>query len=208
MDFPFLKKSLIPTSVLAGILILIAAEVYTAITDVPFFDTEFFGGNGYAFLEVITYHCLALGFIATSFKATGGKFGKKRANEIFNTGVTTVATYLLQGVLGMGFTILIVLLGKEFFEAAGLLLPFGYGQGPGQALNFGYMYEGYGFFGGRAFGLTIAGLGFLCASFGGVLHLTIFKKTRESAFHGRKGRNFVGRRGATERGNPHERRLG
>lgn len=173
---PVLKKSLIPTSVLAGIIILIVTEVYTAITDVPFFNTEFFGGNGYNFLEIITYHSLALGFIATSFKATDGKFGKKRSNEIFNTGVTTVSTYLIQAVFGLGITLLATLVIKDFFAAAGVLLPFGYGQGTGQALNYGMIYESQGFVGGKAFGLTIAALGFLSASIGGVIHLNILRR--------------------------------
>lgn len=29
----------------------------------------------------------------------------------------------------------------DFFPAAGVLLPFGYGQGTGQALNYGNIYE-------------------------------------------------------------------
>ena len=66
---------------------------------------------------------------------------------------------------------------KDFFAAAGVLLPFGYGQGTGQALNYGNIYEtDYGFVGGRSFGLTIAALGFLSASIGGVIHLNIMKK--------------------------------
>ena len=68
------------------------------ITGVAFFNADFFGGNGYAVLEIITYHCLALGFIASSFKASDKKMTKKRAGEVFNTGVTTVSTYLIQAI--------------------------------------------------------------------------------------------------------------
>ena len=58
-----------------------------------------------------------------------------------------------------------------------MLLPFGYGQGTGQALNYGNIYEmDYGFEGGRSFGLVIAALGFISASVGGVIHLNILKK--------------------------------
>ena len=188
---PALKKSLIPTSVLAGLIILVVAEVYRAITDVPFFNTEFFGGNGYDFLEVITYHCLALGFIATSFKATGGKFNKKRSNEIFNTGVTTVSTYLIQAVFGLGITLLAGLVIKDFFVAAGVLLPFGYGQGTGQALNYGMIYESQGFEGGKAFGLTIAALGFLSASIGGVIHLNILRRKGKIKVVGKKDESIT-----------------
>ena len=64
-----------------------------------------------------------------------------------------------------------------FFPAAGVLLPFGYGQGTGQAMNYGNIYEvEYGFNGGKSFGLTVAALGFLSAAIGGVIHLNVMKK--------------------------------
>ncbi len=173
----FLRYSLIPTSVLGGIVLLIVAEIVGAFTKVPFFDTNFFGGNGYAMLEMITYHTLALGFIASTFKAAKGKLGKQRTIEIFNTGVTTVSTYLLQAIVGFAITMIATLVIKDFFAAAGVLLPFGFGQGTGQAMNYGNIYETeYGFAGGKNFGLTIAALGFLSASIGGVIHLNILKK--------------------------------
>ena len=174
---PALEASLIPTSVLAGILLLVFSMVYDQFTEVKFFDSNLFGNNGYAYMEMITYHTLALGFIAGSLKTTGGKLSKKRANEIFNTGVTTVSTYLVQGVVGMGITMIVALILPDFFQAAGLLLPFGYGQGTGQAMNYGNIYETqFGFVGGKSFGLTVAALGFLSASIGGVIHLNILKK--------------------------------
>ena len=174
---PMLHRSLIPTSVLGGAILLIIAAIYKAITGEVMFDTVAFGGNGTNNLEVITYHALALGFIASSFKTNGGKIGKKRSGEILNTGITTVATYLLQGVIGLGITIIAAYVLKDFFAAAGVLLPFGYGQGTGQALNYGSIYESeFGFVGGRSFGLTIAALGFLSAAIGGVIHLNIAKK--------------------------------
>ena len=174
---PGLEKSLIPSSVLGGGILLLISSVFTLCTGKAMFDTGFFGGNGSAALEIITYHALALGFIASTFKSGGGKMTKTRTVEIFNSGVTTVATYLLQAILGMGISLLAVLLIADFnFPAAGVLLPFGYGQGTGQALNYGMIYEGLGFTGGRSFGLTIAALGFLSASIGGVIHLNLMKK--------------------------------
>ena len=173
----FLRVSLIPTSVLGGAILLVLAEIYGAVTGEVFFDTAFFGGKGIANLEIITYHTLALGFIAATLKSSGGRLSKKRTVEIFNTGVTTVSTYLLQGILGMGITIVSAVVVSGFFPAAGILLPFGYGQGTGQALNFGVIFETeHGFVGGRSFGLTIAALGFLSASIGGVIHLNLLRK--------------------------------
>jgi ESS family glutamate:Na+ symporter len=44
-------------------------------------------------------------------------------------------------------------------------------------MNYGNIYEtDFGFAGGKSFGLTVAALGFLCASFGGVIHLNVMKK--------------------------------
>ena len=175
---PYLQQSLIPTSVLGGAILLIVAAIYKAVTGDVMFDTAAFGGNGTSNLEIITYHALALGFIASSFKTTGGKLTKQRSSEILNTGVTTVATYLLQAIIGFGITIVAALFISGFFPAAGVLLPFGYGQGTGQALNYGNIYETeFGFAGGRTFGLTIAALGFLSAAIGGVLHLQYMKKS-------------------------------
>ena len=171
-----LRNSLIPTSVIGGAVLLIIAAIYKAITGNVMFDSAAFGSNGTQALEVITYHALALGFIASSLKSSDKPVNKRRVTEIFNTGVTTVSTYLLQGVLGMGITIgAAYLLMPDFFKAAGLLLPFGYGQGTGQALNYGIIYEEAGFNGGAAFGLTIAALGFVSAALGGVIHLNIRK---------------------------------
>ena len=172
----FLRNSLIPTAVLGGLMLLIISSIYELCTDQIFFNTTYYGGDGATTLEVITYHALALGFIATAFKPSSGKHTLKRNGEIFDTGVTTVSTYLLQGVLGLGATILIALVVTEIFSASGLILPFGFGQGTGQALNWGSIYEtDHGFVGGRSFGLSIAALGFLAASIGGVIHLNILK---------------------------------
>ena len=172
-----LQASLIPTSVLGGLLLLLAAGIYKVITKRTLFESAVFGGNGTTNLEIITYHMLALGFIATTFKSSGGKLTKKRTGEIFNTGVTTVSTYLLQGVFGMVISLIAALAVPGFFKAAGILLPFGYGQGTGQALNYGGIFENdYGFAGGKSFGLSVAALGFLSASIGGVIYLSWLKR--------------------------------
>lgn len=203
----FLKNSLVPTSVIAGGLLLLISITYTLIIEnvgdlqsiLPknIFDLKYFGEYGYAtsddgtrvaigglsVLEIITYHALALGFIATAFKPDGAKLTKKRSLEVFDTGVTTVSTYLLQGSIGLAITILIPSL-VGGFKAAGLILPFGFGQGTGQALNYGKIYETVGFGNGSSFGLTIAALGFLSASIGGIIHLSIInRKSKKKAIN-------------------------
>ena len=174
---PLLGRSLIPTSVIGGALLLIFSSVYKLITGEVFFNLPIFNGRGVEVLEVVTYHCLALGFIASSFRTMKNKMSKKRTVEIFNSGVTTVATYLLQGIFGLGITLIVAtFILKDFFPAAGVLLPFGYGQGSGQALNYGIIYEELGFVDGSDFGLAIAALGFLSAAIGGVMHMNIRRR--------------------------------
>ena len=177
-----LKKTLIPTSVLAGLILLVISTAFFYLTDGQvMYDTNFFGGNGAAVLEMITYHCLAFGFIASTLKTSSNKFSKKRSAEIFDSGVTTVATYLLQAIVGMGITFIVAVVIDGFFSVAGLLLPFGFGQGTGQAMNYGNIYEtDYGFVGGKNFGLTIAAPGFLSASVGGIFSFVYTQTQRQN----------------------------
>ncbi|MBQ3115597.1 MAG: hypothetical protein IJC07_01055 [Clostridia bacterium] len=186
-NIPFLKKSLIPTSVLGGITILLISELCGLIFGENLFDMAIFGvglnekkeivSKGYANLEIITYHCLALGFIGSSFKIAEKKITKERAGEVFNTGVTTVSTYLIQAVLGLTVTIIAASIVTGIFPASGVLLCLGFGQGTGQAMTWGTNYQkDFGFANGTNFGLTIAAMGFLCASIGGVIHLNILKR--------------------------------
>ena len=173
----FLQASLIPISVLGGGILIVIAWIYKLVTGEIMFDSAFYGTSGTKTLEMLTYHCLALGFIASTLKTSENKLTKERTGEIFNTGATTVATYLLQGIVGLGITLIAAEVLENFFAAAGVLLPFGYGQGTGQALNYGGIYENdFGFDGGKSFGLTIAALGFISASIGGVIHLNLLRK--------------------------------
>ena len=182
-----------PSSVLGGGVLIVIAGIYKLCTGNVMFDTRFFGGNGTSVLELITYHSLALGFIASAFKSSDGKMSKQRTIEIFNTGVTTVSTYLLQAVLGFGISMIATVFIKDFFPAAGVLLPFGFGQGTGQALNYGGIYENqFGFVGGKTFGLTIAALGFLSASFGGVFHLVMLRRKGKIAPRNEKPEHIDG----------------
>ena len=176
-SIPWLEASLIPTSVLGGGILLLVSVIYKRMTGAEMFNTPFFGNNGTTWLELITYHMLALGFTASALRSNDGKLTKERSVEIFNTGLTTVATYLLQALAGMIICIIAAKSLTELLEAAGLLLALGYGQGPGQAMNYGNLYEvDYGFVGGKSFGLTVASMGFLCASIGGVIHLNWLRR--------------------------------
>ena len=162
----FIRNSLLPSSVIAGILLF-------ALKFIPFFSKWI----DETFMEILTYHALGLGFVALSLKAAV-KAKHKKDGVILNSGIITVNGYLLQAIGGLAVTIILaVTFMKDLFPAAGLLLPMGFGQGTGQALNFGNIYEGLGFTHGTAFGLSIAAIGFLVACVVGVIYLNVLKRT-------------------------------
>lgn len=165
---PFLRKSLLPASVLGGFIALGVDALFKAIFGRSMFDLST--------LEAITYHGLGLGFIALAWRHLDGVKGKKARRDVFNTSTVTVGGYLLQGISGVIITlVLYYLIGA--FAAGGILLPMGYGQGPGQAFNWGTNYENnYGFMNGSSFGLAIAAMGFVSACVGGLIHLNSMRK--------------------------------
>ena len=160
---PLVRKSLMPTAVLGGFLLLIFE--YVGIVNV---STDF--------LEILTYHTLGIGFIAMSLrnpdkkKEEGALIGSK-------SGALIVSTYLVQAITGliisiaMAYTVM-----PGLFKASGILLPMAYGQGPGQANNVGATYEALGMAGGRSFGMSLAAAGFLCACIVGIVSLNFYKK--------------------------------
>lgn len=192
-NISFLNKSLIPASVLGGLIVLVISTFYRVIFKESLFNIEMFSitkpiidvdgktvkdvtVTGNAILEIITYHCLAVGFICMGLRSSKKNKDKKRAIEIINTGVTTVSTYLIQVIFGLIITIIAANFVKGLIPASGVILALGYGQGTGQALNYGNIYSEYGLVNGSQFGLAVAALGFLSASLGGVICLNVLKR--------------------------------
>lgn len=172
-----LRRLMIPNAVLGGFLLLLAEGIYKACTGNAFVHKNL--------LELLTYHGLGLGFVAMSLRTLEKQGGGAAGTGIFDSGVTVVATYLLQCVLGLAVSMLLYRLMGGFW-ASGMLLPMGYGQGPGQAYNWGHNYEvAYGFESGTSFGLTVAAMGFVAASVGGVIYLN--KMRRAGEFAGKTG---------------------
>ncbi len=177
--FPFIRKALIPSSVLGGFLLLLANWISKWCFHTPLYST--------ATLEVLTYHGLGLGFAALALRRTDKNAAGRSRTGAFDSGVTVVNGYLLQAVLGLLITLGCYYLIRSFF-ASGLLLPMGYGQGPGQAYNWGHTYEmSWGFTNGTSFGLTVSAMGFVSASVGGVIYLNLLK--RKGIYRGTLGQD-------------------
>lgn len=170
-NVPLFRRSLLPSALLAGLLILCLKPLnaFSALVDKQA-------------MEVITYHALGLGFVAMALKNKKLK-SATTTMKVVETGAVTASTYILQGLVGLLVTVPLFLWaqGDKLFYASGLLLPMGYGQGPGQALNFGVTFSGWAegqgmVFHGSDFGLSIAAMGFIVGSLVGVIYMNILRR--------------------------------
>jgi glutamate:Na+ symporter, ESS family len=167
----FLRKSLLPTAVFGGFIVLIVKEIN--LLPVGFFNVTF--------MEVITFHMLAIGFISLALKSLSSQ---KKQNKIVavESGLVIVGTYVIQAIFGLIITITLALtfFGDKLIPGAGMLLPMAFGQGPGPAGNMGNVYaQNTIFTGGKAFGLSMASLGFIWACVGGVIYLNYLVRKRK-----------------------------
>ena len=165
---PFLRKAFIPSALIGGLL-LFGVNILVSLTGFDLVDKRI--------MQIITYHALAVGFIASSLKIMNKDHQIPIIKTIQN-GAITGGTYLLQAILGMTVSIIFFYATSQtFFFDAGILLPLGFGQGPGNALtwdiNFSEMTSNT-FDGNGSVGLSIASIGFLVASIIGVIYMNIF----------------------------------
>ena len=170
-NVPLFRRSLLPSALLAGLLILCLKPLnfFNALVDRHV-------------MEIITYHALGLGFVAMALKNKKIK-SSTTTMKVVETGAVTASTYILQGLAGLLITIPMFLWWKSsnMFYSGGMLLPMGYGQGPGQALNFGVTFsdwasdQGIAFF-GKDFGLSIAAMGFIVGSLVGVVYMNVLRR--------------------------------
>lgn len=160
----FVRNAMIPTAVLAGF-IMLAGKILGIIQ----VNVEFF--------EMLTYHAIAIGFIAMSLR-TPEDNGIEAGKHIgIKSGAIIVGSYMIQAATGLIISLgLAYTIKPDMFKAAGILLPMGYGQGPGQANNIGATYENLGFVGGQSFGLAIAATGYICACVVGVFYINYLIK--------------------------------
>ena len=176
---PFLRRLMIPSSVLGGFLLLIVNTVFKNCFHIELYST--------GLLEILTYHGLGLGFSAMALRTVEKKKDNRSKTGAFDSGVTVVSTYLLQAIMGLVVTVILFYAINSFF-ASGILLPMGYGQGPGQAYTWGHTYEAsWGFANGTSFGLAVSSMGFVSASIGGVIYLS--RMRRKGRFHGEIGKD-------------------
>ena len=170
---PFFRKCLVPSALLGGGLLLVV-DVIAKQLGFLLVDNRL--------MQVITYHCLAIGFAAMSLK-TEKSTHKTNSTQVFEFGALQGGTYMLQAFAGLGITIVMFLLsrhgGKITSYVCGLILPLAFGQGPGNALSWDINFTNTPaalFAGNGSFGLSLASIGFVVASVFGLLYINIYKK--------------------------------
>ncbi len=171
---PLFRNCLIPSALLGGSVLLIS-NIICKQFDFVLVDRRL--------MQVITYHCLAIGFAAMTLK-TEKCTHKTQRTQVFEFGALQGGTYMLQAFVGLAITILLFLFTTKTGQNAisyvcGIILPLAYGQGPGNALswdiNFPNMPQAQ-FYGNGSVGLSLASIGFIVASVLGVIYINIHKK--------------------------------
>ena len=170
---PLFRKCLVPSALLGGAVLLVV-DIVCKQFGIILVDNRL--------MQVITYHCLAIGFAAMSLK-TEKSAHKTHRIQVFEFGALQGGTYMLQAFVGLGITLILFLLTKNGSHTisyiCGLILPLAYGQGPGNALSWDINYTNTPaamFAGNGSFGLSLASIGFVVASVFGVLYINIYKK--------------------------------
>ena len=170
---PLFRKCLIPSALLGGALLLLV-NMTTKQFGFAMVDNRL--------MQVITYHCLAIGFAAMTLKTEKSNH-KTNKIQVVEFGALQGGCYMLQAFVGLGITLLLFVITRTddniISYICGLILPLAYGQGPGNALSWDINFTNTPaaqFAGNGSFGLSLASIGFVVASVLGVLYINIYKK--------------------------------
>ena len=168
---PFLRKAFIPSALIGGLLVFLINIAAKEISGEDLVDRRI--------MQVLTYHALAVGFIAMSLKIVEKKKDGNGLHVVQN-GLLTGGTYMLQAIVGILISLIFFWVGGTMFYDAGVLLPLGFGQGPGNALTWDVNFTASGnLTSSGSLGLTIASVGFVVASVIGVIYINIYKRKGE-----------------------------
>lgn len=154
----FFQKYLIPNALTAGFILL------------PFYNfIAIHVGMSEIGLGAIVYHLLSISFISMSLRKPA--YTKRPGDKsVFGTSVSIISQYSLQSLVGLLLTFMFMsTIMKELYPAFGFFMPLGFALGPGQAYAIGEGWVAMGFEGAPDVGLTFAAVGYMWASFGGVI---------------------------------------
>jgi len=169
---PLFRNCLVPSALLGGTVLMIVNVIAKQFNFV-LVDNRL--------MQVITYHCLAIGFAAMSLK-TEKSTHKTSGTQVVEFGALQGGCYMLQAFVGLGITLILFLITRHgdnvISYICGLILPLAFGQGPGNALSWDINFTNTPatqFTGNGSFGLSLASIGFVVASVFGILYINIHK---------------------------------
>ncbi|MEA1986982.1 MAG: hypothetical protein U9N76_05790 [Candidatus Marinimicrobia bacterium] len=163
---PFFRKYLIPNNILGGFFALIfGPQILGALVRAWGYSQHAYIPLNGDRLGIYVYHLLAITFISMGLRKEKTEWGKGPLSKSF----TSILTYLVQASVGLLVAFaLIYTIKPDLFPGIGLLVPMGFGMGPGLAYSIGHNWEKFGFEGGGLVGLTFAAIGYLIAFFFGI----------------------------------------
>ena len=100
---PLFRKCLIPSALLGGALLL-AVDIIAKQFGVILVDNRL--------MQVITYHCLAIGFASMSLKTEKSTHKTNRA-QVVEFGALQGGSYMLQAFVGLGITLILYLMTRN-----------------------------------------------------------------------------------------------
>lgn len=170
---PFLRNMLVPASVIAGIVGFVFMNIFSA-WGVETVAAEggapatvsmlryVFGVDAGVYTEMVN-HLFTVSFISISLtSASGGSSAKNIVKGSLGLGIVWCLLYALTPLAATG---IIALIGKPFEMDTiyGMLIQFGFCQGPGQAASFGAIFEADGHVNAATVAMVFASVGFISA---------------------------------------------
>lgn len=153
---PFFRSWLVPASVIGGILGLIFMNVFISINVSIGTDTQMFS-------EIVN-NLFTISFISITLTTTSSEEGKSKTivKGALGLGLVWCLLYGLAPIIGYG---IVALTGNAFDmnPIYGMLIPFAFTQGPGQAASFGAIFEQFGWENATTTAITFAAIGFVVA---------------------------------------------
>ena len=158
----FLRNMLVPASVIAGVLGFVLMNVVASVG----FNI---GTDANMFTEIVN-HLFTISFISISLTSTPkgeGSDAKTVMRGALGLGIVWCLLYALTPLLG-GLAVMLVGEAFEMDPIYGMMVQFGFCQGPGQAATYGKILEADGWTNAATVGMAFASIGFLAAFLVGI----------------------------------------
>jgi len=159
---PFLQRMLVPASVLGGIIGFVFINTIGGIGNRIGFDIGIF--------NVLVSQIFTISFISIGLTSTPPNESNSAKNTVKGTwalGIVWCLLYALTPLIGTG-TVALVGNFCNMNPIYGMLIQFGFCQGPGQSATYGAIFEQYGWTNASMVAITFSAIGFVVAFLVGI----------------------------------------